>query len=294
MAYCSQCGQQNPDGAQFCNKCGHMMEYVAETDMDRRWKEFGEEVQGVGKRFAVEARSEAKGLRTDFDRTFGPIGPLVKAVIGFIILVIVAQLLNLVGDQNAFVEDFAQQVLLDHLIPYLLLFIFLAYAAYVARLDMAANPFVEPLAVAVGTTALIWVALKTLSIVSVDYNVGWLRWASDAMWMILPLVFLLILLLGYSSTLTKAQAQKTVPQTPPPMAHAQYAPEGQAIPGRVYRSGKDRILGGVCGGLGEHFQIDPTLLRVIWILLLVISFGTFLIVYIAMWIIIPRNPAHIW
>ena len=294
MAYCSQCGQQNPDGAQFCNKCGHKMEYVAESDMDRRWKEFGEEVQGVGKRFTAETKAEAKGLRTDFDRTFGPIGPLVKAVIGFIILVIVAQLLNLVGDQNRFIEDVAQQVLLNHLVAYLILFIFLAYAMYVSRLDMAANPFVEPLAVAVATSAVIWVALKVLSIVSVDYDVGWLRWASDAMWMILPLVFLLILLLGYSSTLTKAQAQRNAPQTPSPMAHAQYAPEGMAVPGRVYRSGKDRILGGVCGGLGEHFNIDPTLLRVIWILLLVVSFGTFLIVYIAMWIIIPRNPTHIW
>lgn len=42
---------------------------------------------------------------------------------------------------------------------------------------------------------------------------------------------------------------------------------------RLYRSSKNRILGGVLGGIGEYFQIDPTLIRLLFILIL--FFGAF-------------------
>lgn len=57
---------------------------------------------------------------------------------------------------------------------------------------------------------------------------------------------------------------------------------------RLYRSKKDRILGGVCAGLGEHLDIDPTVIRLIWAVVTVLSFGTGIIVYILAWIIIPE------
>jgi len=57
---------------------------------------------------------------------------------------------------------------------------------------------------------------------------------------------------------------------------------------RLYRSKKDRILGGVCAGLGEHLDVDPTVIRLIWAVVTVLSFGTGIIVYILAWIIIPE------
>jgi phage shock protein C len=62
---------------------------------------------------------------------------------------------------------------------------------------------------------------------------------------------------------------------------------------RLYRSGKERILGGVCGGIAEYFNVDPTIIRLLWILF-VFGFGTGLLAYIIAWIIIPRNPNHKW
>jgi phage shock protein C len=59
---------------------------------------------------------------------------------------------------------------------------------------------------------------------------------------------------------------------------------------RLYRSKKDRMLGGVCGGLGEYADIDPTLIRVFLVILIVFSYGMFLIIYIISWIIIPQAP----
>ena len=55
------------------------------------------------------------------------------------------------------------------------------------------------------------------------------------------------------------------------------------------------LLGGVCGGIAEYLEIDPVVIRVLWIAGTILSFGVGgLILYIIMWIIIPRNPKHKW
>ncbi len=43
---------------------------------------------------------------------------------------------------------------------------------------------------------------------------------------------------------------------------------------RLYRSNKDRMLGGVCAGLGEHLDVDPTVIRLVWVILTAVSMGT--------------------
>ncbi len=58
---------------------------------------------------------------------------------------------------------------------------------------------------------------------------------------------------------------------------------------RLYRSKKDRVIGGVCGGLGHYLKIDPVIVRLIWALM-VLMFGTGILAYIIAWIIIPENP----
>jgi phage shock protein C len=56
--------------------------------------------------------------------------------------------------------------------------------------------------------------------------------------------------------------------------------------GRLYRSRTDRFLGGVCGGLGKYMGIDPTVVRLIFLLLLFTQGFGFLI-YIILWILLP-------
>lgn len=51
----------------------------------------------------------------------------------------------------------------------------------------------------------------------------------------------------------------------------------------------NRKIGGVCGGVGEYFNIDPTLVRLVW-LFLILFFGTGLVAYFVAWILIPRAP----
>jgi phage shock protein PspC (stress-responsive transcriptional regulator) len=58
---------------------------------------------------------------------------------------------------------------------------------------------------------------------------------------------------------------------------------------RLYRSKIDRMLGGVCAGLGEHFDIDPTVIRLVWAVITVILIGMGVLVYILAWILIPEE-----
>ncbi|MDD1697395.1 MAG: PspC domain-containing protein, partial [Methanoregula sp.] len=43
---------------------------------------------------------------------------------------------------------------------------------------------------------------------------------------------------------------------------------------QLFRPKKNRILGGVCAGLGEHLDVDPTVIRLIWAVVSVLSIGT--------------------
>jgi phage shock protein PspC (stress-responsive transcriptional regulator) len=58
---------------------------------------------------------------------------------------------------------------------------------------------------------------------------------------------------------------------------------------KLYLSDMDKKLGGVCGGLGEYFDKDPTLVRIIFILAILFSFGFGVLAYLLMWLIIPRR-----
>lgn len=60
---------------------------------------------------------------------------------------------------------------------------------------------------------------------------------------------------------------------------------------KLYRSRTDKRIAGVCGGLGEYFGIDATLVRLI-VALFVLVAGTGVLAYILAWIIIPRRPDY--
>lgn len=58
---------------------------------------------------------------------------------------------------------------------------------------------------------------------------------------------------------------------------------------RLYRSSTNKIIAGVCGGLGEYFAVDPVFVRVFAVLLAIIPHGFGLLAYIVAWIIIPKR-----
>ena len=80
-----------------------------------------------------------------------------------------------------------------------------------------------------------------------------------------------------STTPGASSAPPTPPMPPPPPPH------------RLTRSTRDRMWAGVAGGLAEYFDLDPALVRLIWVLAAVLTGGLAIPIYIVAWIIIPRD-----
>lgn len=60
---------------------------------------------------------------------------------------------------------------------------------------------------------------------------------------------------------------------------------------KLYRSQNNRMLAGVCGGLGEYLNLDPTVIRVVWALISLLG-GTGVLLYLICIFIIPENPLY--
>jgi phage shock protein PspC (stress-responsive transcriptional regulator) len=59
---------------------------------------------------------------------------------------------------------------------------------------------------------------------------------------------------------------------------------------KLYRSNSDKMLAGVCGGLGQYFGIDSTVVRLIFALLVFFGVGSGVILYIILALIMPLEP----
>lgn len=59
---------------------------------------------------------------------------------------------------------------------------------------------------------------------------------------------------------------------------------------RLYRSATDRSIAGVAGGMAAWLGIDPSLVRIAWVLLAILSGGVFVLVYVVMMIVVPLAP----
>lgn len=59
---------------------------------------------------------------------------------------------------------------------------------------------------------------------------------------------------------------------------------------RLYRSRTDTLLGGVCAGLAKYFNLDPTVVRLIFVLLFILA-GQGLLIYLILWLVVPLEPA---
>lgn len=59
---------------------------------------------------------------------------------------------------------------------------------------------------------------------------------------------------------------------------------------RLYRSRRDSILGGVAGGVADYLDVDPSIVRIVWAVLALLTGGLFLVLYIVMWIVVPLDP----
>lgn len=58
---------------------------------------------------------------------------------------------------------------------------------------------------------------------------------------------------------------------------------------RLYRSNTDKMIAGICGGLAQYLGVDPTIVRLVFLLLFFVG-GSAIPIYLILWIITPQEP----
>ena len=58
---------------------------------------------------------------------------------------------------------------------------------------------------------------------------------------------------------------------------------------KLYRSRNERMIAGVCGGMAIHFRVDPTWVRLLFVLFFFVG-GSALLIYLILWAIVPLEP----
>lgn len=61
------------------------------------------------------------------------------------------------------------------------------------------------------------------------------------------------------------------------------------MPKRLYRSRDDKMLAGICGGLGEYLEVDPTIVRLVTVVVS-LMLGIPILGYLIAWFVIPQEP----
>lgn len=127
-------------------------------------------------------------------------------------------------------------------------------------------------------------------------NIGWAFW-KPWWWFNADILIPVLLILagvaflwgGRNSLTTSPQTGETGGSPAPEPASSPAEPSPQPEVRRLYRSIHERKLFGVCGGLAEYFDVDPTIVRILFIAAALVSFGVVLIAYIIMAIVVPKQ-----
>ena len=266
-------------------------------EFENRMKDFGEEVEGIADKFG--RRMEERGERYDswFHRTFGIVGPFISSIFGLIVLVLITWVIALInqGIGNGMLTGI-HTFLSGNAGLFFLIFMFFSYMSYFSRKWPRSYRFFSPFSVAVGAVIFFWIFASVLDTVNVYLSLSWVSLTSFYINQSLVPIFFAFLLIGYlvlgiMMLMGKAcyVAEQAVASKPRKAIESIKPGEMR----RLYRSGRDKILGGVCGGIAEYLGVDPVLIRILWVI------GTFawgfgVLLYIICWVIIPRNPAHRW
>lgn len=301
MKTCPSCNTSNPDEAAFCQQCGTKLNSSSsKSEFEQNMDHFGQEVEQIGKKIESSFEKTGKNIETWYDEKFGLFGPVLSALIAFVIFYIVINVFSFFGENRPWLLDISS-LLESLLIVFLIVFFLSSFSHYLSK-KIKPFRFVSPLIGAIVFMVWFWVAVRILAIIATQFDLALVQTFSDLFELLIFPLAILILLLGYIGVITSSskpsraydQNKDQSDKTRKTEHVDQKQTENQEEYKRLYRSGKDRMLGGVLGGLAEYLNVDPTILRILYVLLLFASVGFIILAYFVGWILIPRNPYHQW
>lgn len=122
------------------------------------------------------------------------------------------------------------------------------------------------------------------------------HWPLASLRFALPLLLLAIGVILIVVGVSSRSPTGTGGQMPQSSAEGESRPEeaaGEKPPvRRLYRSLRNRKIAGICGGLGDYLNVDPTLIRVLWVLLILYG-GAGILFYLILWVVVPQAPIFV-
>lgn len=275
------------------------------TVLEQRMKEFSEEVEDMGEKFGKRMEKHGKGWERRgkewdgwFHRTLGVVGPLVSSVMGIVVLGLLIWVISFINSKiGSWLLTDINIFLANNIGVFFLIFLFFSYTSYFSKFYKKVYRLFSPVSIAVGAGVCFWIATHAINTVNVSLGIPFLSVIAFSINESLFLIFWLFLCVGYLVLAIIIATEKTIwkPEEyiEKPRPQKEQKVQGQVEMRRLYRSGKDRILGGVCGGIAEYLGVDPVIIRLLWVVG-TLAWGFGILLYIIFWIIMPRNPEHRW
>ena len=268
-------------------------------------KQMGLKGEEFGKRFEKRGGEFSKRMEEHGDeccgrdyRPFGVVGLIFSIIMGVLGLAIIIWALDFLARRTGSPVLFAlHDFFFSNLGIFLLIFIVSALFTYCRRHCGRAYLLISPIATAFGITVFFWVISSIIIIGNSQISVPVFYTVAQYLSAHLFVIFWLFLVLGYFFLFLRlifegvAEVCRNIDNRSAAPAMKERSETGATK--RLYRSGKDKIIAGVCGGIAEYLNIDPVLIRLIWIAL-ILAGGSGILLYIIAWIVIPRNPNHKW
>jgi gas vesicle protein len=217
MVDCSKCGKNNNDDAVFCTNCGISLrsdvgatiEQQAQRfaqNMEQAGKKIGDQVSKAAKQFHEGTQKEArhfeerldrmgKRAETWYERSFGPVGPLLESFIFLIVFRLIIMVMELPNDDAPEVQTVAA-ILLVYILPFFALSLLSNYTQYLSKKFFQIKVF-SPLLYAIFFVLFCWIISRILYDASTHFSIPDIRIAAVSLENSLPSIFVFVLLIGY-------------------------------------------------------------------------------------------------
>jgi len=271
------------------------------TKLETQFQDFKKEVKTLGEKVktVVEEKTDVCGHPPQkTDSCCGIVGPLVGSVFGLLMLILAIWILRFIN----FTADITFLASIASFIEANLGFLFVlglfsAYRKYYRK----PLTFIMPILAGLEALAVVWIVVALVEIANnqignatISIIIFWIQFSFLELFGLFVLLGYFILLLklitGGFKMVTKKPRTKT--QTKRKSVKIKKVVKTPDVK-RLYRSGDDKMIAGVCGGLADYFEIDPTLVRLAWAAS-IFFWGVGIPAYLLGWVIIPKNPKHKW
>jgi len=209
MVYCTKCGKKNDDDAEFCSKCGTILDNenieksfekqmkITAKKLEEKAEKFGKSMDEAGKRFETRVESSFEDFQKWYDNKFKFFGPLIWSFLGLIILRFIIFFFDISRDELTILGELS-----DFLLSYILIFFGLmllnTYNSYFNRLYKKQYSWIYPGVTAISFTVSIWIFSKILIIIDDNLNIPVLTTIANFIDNYIVVIFVVALIISYS------------------------------------------------------------------------------------------------